>query len=383
VLAAQAAGRLALVLAEDAGEEYIRSAVSAAQDAFSSAVSGIGSAEGLITATSGTTGVPKLVQHDPLGIDRFTIWARAAFGFGPSTVSLVCSPMNFDVSLLDVWTVLRSGGRVHFANAGAVADPAALGAEAHRSGATFLQAVPTVLARFAEAGSQFPSIAAVVSTGDAFPPTHVARLRECVPNARIVSIYGATETNDTFVVDIEAGSRRVIGEPIEGVRARVRGGGRVGELQVASPFQALGYLNAPGGAWSTDEGVRWYDTGDIVEQTPEGLRLIGRQDRLVKLNGNRVSLDDVEAAVCSHPEVCAAVAVVTEDESRRIEVVAQVPPDTNVSRLALRSFLAARLPRAALPSRLWLTQAPFATTTTGKVDRRSTHLQIVREERTA
>lgn len=385
VLAAQRNRRPAALIPEAAGVGYRQSI----RDSLATAASMGGpiapADEGIITATSGSTGVPKLVLHDPQGIDRFTAWVIDRFKLDASTISMVCSPMNFDVSLFDVWAVLRAGGTAAFADAETVANASALVKQASQQKVTLIQAVPAVLTRLVATGLTLPAVETVVSTGDFFPTEKIDALRETFPNAELVSIYGSTETNDTFINDIGSAAEGFIGETIAGVRARVEPASEpgTGTLHVLSPFQAIGYLNASNEAWTTSGEQRWFDTGDIVEETPRGLRLLGRSDRVAKINGNRVSLDDVEAVARIHPAVSSAIAVLHHAESKRLEVVVQLAPEASLSKLALRTWMAQRLPRAALPARLWIMRAPFPLTSTGKVDRNATHRHALREEQNA
>ena len=66
----------------------------------------------LILATSGSTGEPKLVPITRAAISRFSDWAAKHFEIGPGTRVLSYCGLNFDLSILEVWTTLLHGGCV-------------------------------------------------------------------------------------------------------------------------------------------------------------------------------------------------------------------------------------------------------------------------------
>ena len=408
VLAAQEAGLPALVIPQEAGAGYVEAlhrdlGPNTGQDPYRgfrrrppeapapSASEASPERGGLWTTTSGSTGAPKIVAHDPHGIDRFTDWARTRFSLTPDDASLSLSPVNFDIATLDVWAVLRAGGRVVFAARQDLTDGRALAAAIDSHRVTLVQGVPVVLTLLAGAAATSRWPRTVVSTGDFFPPDAVPGLAAAFPRAELLSVYGSTETNDSFVLDLRTAAPGELGTPIEGVSHRVEpvasgaagsfgaaapdGAGRTGELVVSTPFQALGYANAPNDAWRTTGGTREFRTGDLVTVDPDGtLRLIGRADRQVKVRGVRVSLDDVEAVLRRQDGVADAVvaAVPTAANDREVVAAVRLRSVGASSNLALRAAAARALHRAAVPSRILLTTDPFPVTGTGKTDREGT-----------
>lgn len=109
--------------------------------------------------------------------------------------------------------------------------------------------------------------------------------------------------------------------------------GGVGEITVAGPGLATGYLGLPEKtaetflqceALGSERAMR---TSDLGRWTPQGsLEVVGRRDTMVKVRGARVELGEVEAAVASHPQVRACVVVVHQDRLVAY-VVPAVPSD--------------------------------------------------------
>ena len=83
--------------------------------------------------------------------------------------------------------------------------------------------------------------------------------------------------------------------------------GATGEIYIAGPGVALGYLNR---AELTAErfladpfnpGERMYRTGDLARYLPDGnIDYLGRNDRQVKIRGFRIECGEIEARVAGH-----------------------------------------------------------------------------------
>jgi D-alanine--poly(phosphoribitol) ligase subunit 1 len=90
--------------------------------------------------------------------------------------------------------------------------------------------------------------------------------------------------------------------------------GETGELAVAGPQLAAGYLDQPeltAARFPMIDGTRWYLTGDKAYQDSDGrMHHLGRVDDQIKVRGHRVELGDVAShlrQVCG-TELAAAVA---------------------------------------------------------------------------
>jgi non-ribosomal peptide synthetase component F len=48
--------------------------------------------------------------------------------------------------------------------------------------------------------------------------------------------------------------------------------------------------------------TRWYRTGDIVTELPDGnYKFLGRRNRVIKKRGYRIELGEIEVALYRHP----------------------------------------------------------------------------------
>ncbi|OYW18618.1 MAG: hypothetical protein B7Z52_04790, partial [Burkholderiales bacterium 12-64-5] len=151
--------------------------------------------------------------------------------------------------------------------------------------------------------------------------------------------------------------------------------GEAGELVISSRLNALGdwvegrvdatrFPPDPRGG-----GRRLYHTGDVVRLLPDGCMVVqGRRDRLLKVNGQRVSLLEIEATLRGMPG-CAQVSVQPRDQAGATQLVAFLvmapgaPADPG-------AWLAARLPRYMVPARFLAVQ-DLPLLPGGKVDGRA------------
>ncbi|MCT9078846.1 non-ribosomal peptide synthetase [Streptomyces fulvoviolaceus] len=285
-----------------------------------------------VSFTSGSTGTPKgvAVTHR----DVTALAADSAFGDGAHARVLVHSPTAFDASTYEMWVPLLNGGTAVVAGPREDVDAAAVARLTARHGLTALWLTAGLFRLAAEEDPGcFGGLRQVWTGGEAVPAEAVRRVLAACPGLTVTDGYGPTETT-TFATSrpcppgTPVPDPLPIGRPLDGMRAHVLDGalqpvppGTVGELYVAGPGVARGYLGRSGATaerFTADPygppGARMYRTGDQARVTPDGeLEYHGRADGQVKLRGFRIEPGEIETALAAHPEVAQAVAVVRED----------------------------------------------------------------------
>ncbi len=349
----------------------------------------------LLLATSGSTGQPKVVVLTSEGVDQFTAWAADYFRIDRGTTVLNYAPLNFDLCLLDIWTTLSAGGHVVLLSAEAAVRADAIRHQIQAHHVEVVQAVPMCFALLAGVGSTpLPSVRTAISTGYALAPKVLSELPVVFPNARLYNVYGSTETNDTFVHEIDpdvvadTGQGIPIGTPINGVHVRVQpapgdgaavqlGQATEGELVVCSPFQADGYVSK---ALTQERFVpdplgivpeSFFCTGDIAQVDDDGLFwLIGRRDSQVKIRGTAISTEQVELVVVSHPDVFEAAVFAIDDDiaGKKLACVIKRQPGAGLNSLAVRKVCAPALIKAAIPSVILIVDESLPRLSNHKVD---------------
>ncbi|MBO4850833.1 MAG: amino acid adenylation domain-containing protein [Prevotella sp.] len=208
---------------------------------------------------------------------------------------------------------------------------------------------------------------------------------------RIINTYGPTEfcVNATWheLLPGRAYTTIPIGRPVDNIDAfvtdlhgRLLPRGAVGELCLAGVQMAAGYWHAPDLTAQkftkcdfTDRLV--YHTGDLVWWNEEGLlEYVGRKDFMVKVNGFRVCLEEVERAVARLPgieEVCVAEVNVSGRSRLCAYYVAEKLLDSKVLQRCMRKCC----PTYMIPS-LWMRLEQMPLLYNGKVDRRRLSLPV-------
>jgi acyl-coenzyme A synthetase/AMP-(fatty) acid ligase len=238
---------------------------------------------------------------------------------------------------------------------------------------------PSLLAALPEVG--LPSLRTLCAVGEPCPPELIERW---APGRRFLNGYGPSEA--TVAVSVgrcRPGEPVTIGRPLPGVPVRVVdpagipvARGHAGELEVGGPGVARGYLTSgpgpgvtitDGGRFFMRAGMRWYRTGDLVSQRPDG-RLVyrGRADDQVKVRGHRVELAEVEQGLRRHPGVRAC--AVAAGGGRLVAYVVPGPGELSVGEVLAEA--ARWLPEFMLPGEVRLVDV-LPLTANGKLNRRA------------
>ncbi|MCF1598956.1 non-ribosomal peptide synthetase, partial [Streptomyces muensis] len=333
--------------------------------------------------TSGSTGRPKgvLIEHRSLG--AYLQWARHAYP-EMAGVSLLHSPVSFDLTVTGLYTTLVSGGLVHIADLDerAVDGP----------GATFLKGTPSVLALLEALPDEVSPSKLIMLGGELLLGEVADRWRARRPDADVLNVYGATEaTVNSVQYRIPAGTPAPsgpvpVGRPFWNTQVYVLDSGLrpvapgvPGEAYIAGSGLARGYWHRAG---LTAErfvanpygppGSRMYRTGDVLRWNQDGqLEFVGRGDGQVKLRGYRIELGEIEAVIAGHDQVTQAAVLLREDQPGDKRLVAYVATGgAPVTSEDVRALAAERLPDYMVPSAFVVLDA-FPLTPNGKIDRRA------------
>ncbi len=172
----------------------------------------------------------------------------------------------------------------------------------------------------------------------------------------LTSTYGMTETCGGCVYD---------GIPLDGVTVGIDSASRV---TLGGPSIALGYRHQPAltAQHFTDDGFLTSDLGEFVDGT---LRIIGRSDDVVTVNGVNVSVTAIEAVLRTHASIKDCAVIATDDPERGSRLIAFVCTD-DLDRDSLGDLITEQLGAAARP-RAFTTIEHLPTLPGGKTDRQA------------
>lgn len=348
-----------------------------------------------IIFTSGSTGDPKGVMIARSCLESFLDWILDEQHFEEGReVFLNQAPFSFDLSVMDVYSSLATGGTLFSITQSEVAEPRLLFDALSNSGITVWISTPS-FARFclmqpSFARGMLPRLRKFWFCGETLAPEIAAQLLRRFPGAEVWNTYGPTEAtvattsmliteeviaqhNPLPVGRVKPGTRVVIRDEYG---ALLRGGSR-GEIVIAGPNVSLGYVNRPdltARAFLELDGQRAYRTGDWGHYEGDLLCFEGRMDFQIKVHGYRIEIGDIEANLHRLNDVQDAVVVPAMRDGRAEYLVAftilkgRLEDSEFETSQKLRRALAEQLPDYMVP-RKFVFLAEFPTTANGKVDR--------------
>ncbi|WP_306359969.1 non-ribosomal peptide synthetase [Nocardia sp. CC227C] len=343
--------------------------------------------------TSGTTGTPKGVVVTHANVVRLLTATRPWFDFGPDDVWTLFHSTAFDFSVWEIWGALAHGGKLVVVDAEVARSPRDFLELLAAQRVTVLNQTPSAFGMLVDAEADRPidgdrlALRHVIFGGEPVEPWRLARWwsRHDPRRPRLINMYGITETTvfttGTPLADTAAAGD--IGTPLADLAVYVLDAalrpcppGMPGELYVAGPGVAAGYLRRPGvtaARFVADRfgapGAVMYRSGDIARWTAAGtLEYLGRADRQVKIRGFRIEPGEIEAALCALPAVRAAVVLTVAHRPGDRRLAAFVTGD-GIDTGAVRAGVAERLPAHAIPATI-VTVDAIPTTPNGKVDER-------------
>ncbi|MBY8886107.1 AMP-binding protein [Streptomyces sp. PTM05] len=341
----------------------------------------------LIAFTSGSTGPAKGAIYDHRHLSAHIESLRGELGITPGAVTVSAFlPFALFGPLLGLTTVLPDMDFTRPARS----NPHRLAEAVRLSGASVLVASPAVLRTLAAAavsrgGDGLRTLRALYCFGATPPHDVLTTLHRALPDARIHSVYGATECLPVSVIDsrelvgpagtaTEQGAGTCLGRPLPSVRVTVVAAleqpvprwsddwpvesGSIGEITVSGPNVSPDYVGAPDAtarAKVSDGSRRVHRTGDLGRIDAEGrLWFCGRVAHRVSTPSGTTPAEPVEAALDRVPGVRRTALVGLGVPGAQVPVLC-VEPEPGTRRAA-RHELTMRLLAAAssLPESVWI-----------------------------
>ncbi|KLU61640.1 D-alanine--poly(phosphoribitol) ligase subunit 1 [Peptococcaceae bacterium CEB3] len=359
-----------------------------------------------IIFTSGSTGEPKGVQITRRALETFVDWVNRQYCPRPEEeVFLNQAPFSFDLSVMDLYMSLSSGGTLWSVDQEQITNAKELFRSLREAHLSYWVSTPS----FAEmclldpgfTQALLPSLRYFLFCGEVLPNDVASHLLARFPRARVINLYGPTEcTVAVSGVNIDADTARnpeplpvgenspdcriYICDPEEldritsgtdrrplgtGVPAHPLPQGEKGEIVIVGPNVSIGYLNRPELTrqaffeW-TEEGCtqRAYRTGDIGCRRHGRLFYLGRRDFQVKLHGYRIELGEIEEQLRKLPGIENAVVLPVERRGKNaaLQAFIKLGADSTVPKLGADSTVPklgadSTVLSAAKPSNLHLT----------------------------
>ena len=271
----------------------------------------------LFQLSGGTTGVPKLIPRTHNDYVYNSKMAASVTSVGPDKILLDVLPLahNLPLACPGLQGFFMHGGKVVLANTTRGEDIFPL-IERHRI--THVAVVPALLIRWINdpliKKFDLSSLQVIQSGGQRLQPEIRRRTEELIPSVTVQENFGMAEGMLMFVRldDAEAVRMETVGRPIspdDEVRLvdeddNEVAPGEIGEFLARGPYTLRGYYGAPeynARAFTTDG---FYRSGDLMRQHPSGNYIVeGRKKDLINRGGEKISAEEVENLILTHPAV--------------------------------------------------------------------------------
>ena len=364
-----------------------------------------------IIFTSGSTGKPKGVMIPHSGGSNTCIDMNVRFGVTANDKVLSLAALSFDLSVHDIFGVMATGGTLVMPDHEHKGDPAHWLDLLETHQVTIWNTAPPVMTMLLDyVGSSMEvrerfsrlSLRLVLLSGDFIPLSMAPTLKELLPanDLSVISLGGATEASIWScwypIDDIHPewtsipygralGNQKMLvldRETLEPVPDLVSG-----EICIGGAGLARGY-------WGDEEktrkafvqcealgGERIYRTGDLGRLLPSGdIEILGRADFQIKVNGFRVEIGEVEAAINAVDSVvkrslCMPVGKKGAQQLVAFVVCVDAEAPTVEAKQAqvldsVREGLKSRVPSYMVPQHMILL-SEFPVSVSGKVDRQA------------
>ncbi len=344
--------------------------------------------------TSGSTGLPKAVGVEHLGVLRLVVNTNYV-PLDDSCRILKTGAFSFDASTFEIWGALLNGGRLYLYSKDKLLDYTFVREKIAEHGITHAWFTSSWFNQLVDLDKTiFGPLRYLLTGGDKLSARHVNKVRKALPDLKLINGYGPTENTTfslTFPVEEDYEDTIPIGRPIANSTVYVLDKKRQpvpvgvqGELYVGGDGVARGYINDPDmtqNRFMADPfrpGARMYKTGDLGKWLRSGVvEFIGRNDNQVKIRGFRIEPGEIESAIISHPQVEDA-AVIVKDINGEKQLVAFYKSREEIGFDDLYRHLRATLTEVMIPGSFTrINEIPL--TQNGKTDRKKLSTMITNE----
>jgi amino acid adenylation domain-containing protein len=357
-----------------------------------------------IIYTSGSTGRPKGVRMNHGTLNNLIRWQNAHYAADECFRTLQFSSLSFDVSFQEIFATFAQGGCLFLIHNQTKQDFRALlmFIDQQKIERIFLPYIALLqLLQWANRLQLYPqSLREVITAGEQLVVSDdLKKAFKAIPQARLSNQYGPSESHvvTEYILGAEIDAWEAnppIGKAIDQAdillldeQLQPVADGESGELFIAGPVLANGYINNPDETAKrfvnlniSGKTISAYRTGDIASRREDGNIIYkGRIDSQVKISGYRVELSEVEAKLLDTHLLGEAAVAVRELRGDKHLVAFVVAQQDKFSLDQLKAKLEIDLPHYMQPSEYHLLPA-LLKTPTGKVDRKTMLEQLIAKE---
>jgi nonribosomal peptide synthetase VibF len=351
--------------------------------------------------TSGSTGTPKCVVLNHLATANVIEQTNQTWHLTHEDVLFAATPFHHDMSVYELFGAMSLGASLVLPTSDQTKSAMDWARMIEQYQISIWSSVPAIVDMLLTCvkPEQMCSIKLIAQGGDYVKPSVIAKLREYLPDARLFSLGGPTETTiwsiwheitheDTEIIPygnaLKHNRYYILNEKEQHCPHFVIGTICMSGVNVANGYLKDGEMNQNDfGVITTPEGqpVRVYKTSDRGYFREDGKIIFsGRKAGYLKVRGVRIASAEIEMSLNKHPAIRDTIALACVNPHYQVSelvVVYLTENNQDVNHRDLRQFLKGKLPDSHIPSR-WLQLESFPLTRNGKIDRKQ--LQIATEQ---
>ncbi len=281
----------------------------------------------LFQLSGGTTGIPKLI---PRTHNDYIYNTKAAVEVNDVRLDdtlLIVLPMahNFPLACPGIQGFLYRGAHIVIADSTRPSDVFPLIAREH---ITHVELVPAMLIRWINdpqiKNYDLSSLRVINTGGQKLQPEVKRHAEELIPSCKVQEVFGMAEGLLCFVRldDSDEIRMETVGRPVSSddelklmdENDNEVAPGEIGELLVRGPYTLRGYFRVPEYNARTFTPDGFYRSGDLMRRHPSGNYIVeGRKKDLINRGGEKISAEEIENLILSHPAVLNAACVPMPD----------------------------------------------------------------------
>lgn len=337
-----------------------------------------------IIYTSGSTGNPKGVEIGHQSLLNFLLSMQKKPGINVDDVFFSVTTYSFDISILEFFGPLISGGAVYIAGQNTLAEPKAIIKKLEEIKPDIIQATPSFYQILFNAEWKGDKDLKLLCGGDLMSESLAKKLMDNA--AEVWNMYGPTETciwsSCKKIEHPEDASN--IGQPINNTKLYILDEaqnlvpkGTKGALYISGDGLAKGYYRNKNLTKSKfinhpfEAGNTLYEVGDMGYWNEAGeIKFLGRNDNQVKVRGYRIELGDIENTLTQYSEKLLQVVVMARTYNQEKNLVAYYTAKEAIDHSKIKSFLLEKLPAYMVPG-IFIKLDEFPLTPNGKVNRKA------------
>ena len=347
--------------------------------------------------TSGSTGTPKCVVLNNQATANTLQQTISKWEMTTDDVIMAVTPFHHDMSVFDVFASMAVGATLVVPSFEQSKNAVVWADLVDRYKVTLWSSVPAIVDMLFSVArkEQLRSLRLIAQGGDYIKPALISKLREQLPNTRLFSLGGPTETTIWSIWhEIDEQDQDIIpyGKALENNRYFILNEnlkpcpmGEIGTMYMTGLNLSNGYLlngeiyykdfvDLPVSDSETQTAFRMSDQGYVREDG--NIIFAGREEGYLKIKGVRIAAAEVENALTKNPYIHNGVVIsCVHPTTETQELVAVYTLDNQsetmgLSHHELKNFLKVHLPSSHIPSK-YLAIDTIPLTRNGKIDRKA------------